>query len=73
MTQKEMVYVHMLAYGGITSAEAMYKYGISRLSARIWDLRHDGINIINDQKKSRNRYGKMVVFDCYRLGEKDGE
>lgn len=70
MTQKEMVLSHLQKYGGITAAEAMSEYGIGRLSARIWDLRHDGVQIINDRQKSRNRYGKTVSFDRYRL---DGE
>ena len=69
MTQKEIVLEHIRRYGGITAAEAMNEYGIGRLSARIWDLRHDGIEIINDRQKSRNRYGKAVTFDRYRVRE----
>ena len=68
MNQKEMVLVHMKKHGGITAAEAMNFYGIARLSARIWDLRRDGIRIITDKQKSRNRYGRAVVYDRYRLG-----
>lgn len=70
MNQKEMVLVHMKKHGGITAAEAMNFYGIARLSARIWDLRRDGIRIITDKQKSRNRYGRAVVYDRYRLGDK---
>lgn len=73
MNQKEMILSHMQKHGGITAAEAMSQYGVARLSARIWDLRHDGVKIINDRQKSRNRYGKAVTFDRYRLGQSDEE
>lgn len=69
MTQKEQVLNHMRKYGGITQAEAISEYGIYRLSARIWDLRNDGIDIISETQKSRNRYGKAVTFDRYRVRE----
>ena len=72
MTQKEMVLAHIQTHGGITAAEAMSEYGIARLSARIWDLRMDGVKIINEQQKCRNRWGKTVYFDRYRLGDKNG-
>lgn len=67
MMQKEMILKHMQMHGGITAAEAMEKYGIYRLSARILNLRKDGVQIISEQKKSRNRYGKAVRYDCYKL------
>ena len=39
MTQNEAVLRHLLDNGGITSLEAMERYGIMRLGARIYDLK----------------------------------
>lgn len=39
MTQNEEVLRHLLVNGSITSREAMEKYGIMRLGARIYELK----------------------------------
>lgn len=39
MRQNEEILRHLLTYGKITSLEAMNKYGIMRLGARIYDLK----------------------------------
>lgn len=40
MTQNEQIFEHLKTYGKITALDAVYKYNIFRLSARIYDLRH---------------------------------
>lgn len=67
-TQKELVLNHIKEHGKITSIEAVYRYKITRLSARIYDLRRDGYNIISKRivKKSD---GRVVQYDEYSLGE----
>lgn len=67
MTHKERIYQHLLDNGSITSMEAYTQYGITRLSGRIHDLRKEGKNIISVRERSRNRYGRMVVYDRYVL------
>lgn len=47
MTQKELIKHHLLSGGTISPIEALQKYGCFRLGARIWDLRHDGMDIEN--------------------------
>ena len=69
MTQNEMVLKHMQDYGSISSAEAFTEYGITRLSARIYDLRRHGHCIKGQQVEKTNRYGKKVWFDRYTLVE----
>lgn len=71
MTQREMILDHLRKYGDITSVEAVNRYGISRLSARIKDLRDEGKVIISQRQKSRNRWGKTVFYDKYVLGGAD--
>ena len=56
-----------LKQGPITSKEAADKYGVSRLAARIYNLRHKGYKIIKDTKKVRNRYGRCCCIAEYRL------
>ena len=45
LTQTEKVLKHLLRKGSITSWEAIEKYGITRLSARIFELRELGHEI----------------------------
>ena len=67
MTQKEMIYQHLLDNGSITSMEAIQHYGITRLSGRIHDLRKEGKKIISTREENTNRYGRKVVYDRYVL------
>lgn len=75
MTQEQKILKHLCERGGITSMEAFQMYGITRLSARICDLRRQGVQISNQRQKARNRDGETVYFDRYVLTEmeaKDG-
>lgn len=65
MTQNEMVLRHMQIYGSITQREAMEKYAIMRLGARIYDLKKMGHDISKIEVKSVNRFGDPVHFARY--------
>lgn len=67
MTQEQKILKHLCERGGITSMEAFQMYGITRLSARICDLRRHGVQISNQKQKARNRDGEVVYFDRYVL------
>lgn len=56
---------HLWTRGGITSAEAFELYGITRLSARIMDLRNAGLVIECERYLTRNRYGNAVRYGVY--------
>lgn len=59
---------HLILNGSITSIEAIEMYGCTRLSARIWDLRHKyGMKIEAVPETGKNRYGKLVNYVRYRL------
>lgn len=70
MNQTDMVIDFILENGSITTLQAFEYFGITRLSGRIWDIRHN-----KDEKKRRevfsekvtgtNRYGKKVTFNRY--------
>ena len=72
MKQNELIKKHLKEKGTITSMEAFELYGCTRLSARIFNLRQEGMNIVNDLTKGKNRYGDTVYFSTYRLVQNDG-
>lgn len=70
MTQAEKVLAYINVYGSITQREAI-PIGVYRLSARVWDLRHAGHNIVGEKKKVRNADGSFSRISFYRLGGTD--
>ena len=69
-THYDRVLGHLKEKGHITSLEAFREYGLTRLSAIIFNLRKDGYNITSDKVGRKNRYGKMVYFAKYTLEDK---
>ena len=69
MTQTERIEKYMKDFGSITALEAMKDLGIMRLSARIWDMKHEGMKIKTVSEKSTNRYGEPVHFFRYSIEE----
>ena len=67
MNQKERVLDYMKKFGGITEREASRKIAVDRLSARIYDLKEDGYEIVTEWVKGKNRYGQKVRFKKYML------
>ncbi len=58
---------HLVRNGSITQSEAFELYGISRLGARIWDLRNSGHKIQKLMETGKNRYGDQVCYARYYL------
>lgn len=52
---------------GITSKEAMDRFGCMRLASRIADLRKDGCPIRAERVKVKNRYGADITVARYSL------
>ena len=69
-SQNDMVLHHLKDKGYITTFESFDLYGITRLSARISDLRKMGYNIASVSQKGTNRYGEKIKFCRYTLMEK---
>lgn len=67
MNQDERVLRHMKAFDGITSWEAFTDYGITRLSAKIFNLREKGYKIKGEWVERKNRFGEPVRFKRYFL------
>lgn len=65
MNQNQKILNHLKEHKKITSYEAFEKYRITRLSARIHDLREQGHNITSDMV-----YGNEYKYAVYRLEER---
>ena len=66
-TQYNTVLKHLTYYGKITSWEAFTDYGITRLSAIIFNLRENGYNICSEKRTATNRFGNKTSFSEYKL------
>lgn len=70
---KVRILSHLEKSGSITSIEAFQLYGITRLAARIKDLRDLDYDIVTVMIDSVNRYGESVKYAKYVLkGASDG-
>ena len=67
MTQCNRILDHLQRNGSITTMEAYERYGITRLSGRIWDLRKAGHAITSTTTEGANRYGEPVHYTTYRM------
>lgn len=68
MSQNDKVLNHLLEHGSITTLEAYDKLGITRLSARAWDIQHKmGIPLKTENVTVKNRYGEDCVVTRYSL------
>lgn len=67
MTQKERLLEHLKRHRSITTLEAINQLGITRLSARIYELTKNGYVFRKNRIMVPNRYGKMVQVIQYVL------
>ena len=67
ISQEEMIRKHLSKKGNINSWEAIKLYGCTRLSAQIYNLRSEGIDIKTEHVTKKNRYGYPVTFAKYIL------
>jgi len=67
LTQKDLVCDHLLQGRMITSNDAWSDYGITRLSAIIYNLRAEGFNIFTHERTHINRLGNPGVHAEYEL------
>lgn len=69
-SQLKMVLKHLEKYGCISSYDAFNRYGITRLSAIIYILRHKYfMNIESKNITTKNRYGNVCNYVNYIIVE----
>jgi len=61
-TQTKMIYEFMKNNGSITSEDAFRYFDITRLSARIKDLRDMGVDIVTVREPNKNRPGTHARY-----------
>ena len=69
ITQETRVLNYIIDNDGITSWEAIKEFGITRLSAQIYNLRRKGYAIDNTWEHAINRYGEKVSYVRYILNK----
>lgn len=70
-TQKEAVILTLNTHGSITSFEAFTDWGITRLAEYIRVLRKEGVEIITEEQKVKNRFGHETIYAKYVLKKND--
>lgn len=66
ITNYDVILNHLQKFGSITSWEAIKEYGITRLSAVIFELRKE-YNIRSQVENGTNRFGEKVHYVKYSL------
>lgn len=69
MNQCEKIKRYMHDFGSISTMEAFKDLSITRLSARIFDIERQGIEIERTQEYALNRYGEKVHYTRYRIAQ----
>lgn len=67
VTQTDLILQHLRRRGTITQREADDRYGITRLGARIYDLKHRGFDIRREMVPVMTRYGETTHVAQYYL------
>ena len=67
MNQREKIVFYIQKFGSISSMEAFQDLGITRLSARIYELRNEGYQFDETFETSKNRFGESVSYKLYRF------
>ena len=70
-TQSERVLDYIKKFGSITTLEAFRDLGVTRLSARIYELRMQGEEIESTRITSRNRFGANCTYAKYFLRKEE--
>ena len=66
-TQKAKILRHLKDFGSITSWESFTNYGVTRLSAIIYNLKKDGYSFSEEWVIKKNKYNEKTEFKKYIL------
>lgn len=65
---QQRVFDYINEHGAITTLQANQELGETRLSARIFELKHKGVNIQSEWLRVKNRYGEGRRVKRYYIG-----
>lgn len=69
VSQEERILNYLIDNNSITTWEAIKEFGITRISARIFELRKRGYFIENEWEHTTNRYGDKIKYVRYTLNK----
>lgn len=69
MNQTSAILAHLKSGQSISSMEAFELYGVTRLSAKIFELRKKGYEIKCQKRCTTNRFGHTSYYKDYYLEE----
>ena len=67
MKQTERVRQYIKDFGSISTLEAFKDLGITRLSARIWEIEREGTPVKRSTETGKNRYGEPTRWTRYTI------
>ncbi len=68
VSQKKMVLDYIREFGSITPIDAFRDLGVTRLAAKIFELKKDGHDIEKVIETSKNRFGNRTRYARYSFG-----
>lgn len=66
-TQNIRLLAYLKAHKKIDPMTALTELGMSRLAARVYDLRREGHNITSVPKRVINRFDESIIVSEYRI------
>lgn len=67
ITQADRVLDYIKQFGSITTLDAFRDLGVTRLSARIYELKARGLDIGSTTITNKNRFGENIWYSKYYL------
>lgn len=65
MNQEQKIINYVERFGSITTLDAFRDLAITRLSARIFNIKKLGYKVLSVREKSKNRFGEEVNYNRY--------
>lgn len=68
-TQVDRVLAYLKEFGFITTWDAFKELGITRLSARIFEIKERGYQVKTERINAKNKFGEAIHYLKYTLVE----
>ena len=65
--QRDLIFNYLKSGGALTALDALEKFGCMRLGARVWELRHAGIAILDRWVEKVTRSGRKKRYKEYYM------
>lgn len=71
-SQKQMVLDYIREFGSITPIDAFRDLGVTRLAAKVFELKKDGHDIRTEREHCKSRFGQTTRYARYSFGKGEG-